>query len=49
MFRDEPHRVHRTGDKELWMTFFNDSEGNVLALQQWREAAGGQAAGSGAE
>jgi predicted enzyme related to lactoylglutathione lyase len=39
VFRDEPHRIHRTGEKELWMTFFNDSEGNVLALQQWRDAA----------
>jgi predicted enzyme related to lactoylglutathione lyase len=41
VFRDEPHRIHRAGDKELWMTFFNDSEGNVLALQQWRDAAAG--------
>jgi catechol 2,3-dioxygenase-like lactoylglutathione lyase family enzyme len=38
-FRDEPHLIHRAGDKELWMTFFEDSEGNILALQQWRTAA----------
>ena len=35
-FRGEPHVVHRTGDRALWMAFFDDSEGNVLALMQWR-------------
>jgi methylmalonyl-CoA/ethylmalonyl-CoA epimerase len=35
-FRDEPHRVHSAGDRELWMVFFDDSEGNLLALQQWK-------------
>ena len=35
-FRDEPHVIHRTPDKTLWMTFFDDSEGNVLALRQWK-------------
>jgi hypothetical protein len=35
-FRDEPHKVHSAGDRELWMTFFDDSEGNILAIQQWR-------------
>ena len=36
-FRDEPHRIHTAGNRELWMTFFDDSEGNILAIQQWRE------------
>ncbi len=31
-FRDEPHVVHRTPTSELWMTFFNDPEGNTFAL-----------------
>jgi methylmalonyl-CoA/ethylmalonyl-CoA epimerase len=35
-FRDEPHLIHRTPDKTLWMTFFNDPEGNVMALRQWK-------------
>lgn len=35
-FRDEPHRIHTAGNRELWMSFFDDSEGNILAIQQWR-------------
>jgi methylmalonyl-CoA/ethylmalonyl-CoA epimerase len=31
-FVDEPHLVAKMPDHELWMTFFNDSEGNTLAL-----------------
>jgi methylmalonyl-CoA/ethylmalonyl-CoA epimerase len=31
-FEDEPHLVARMPDHELWMTFFRDSEGNLLAL-----------------
>jgi predicted enzyme related to lactoylglutathione lyase len=31
-FRDQPHLIARMPDHELWMTFFNDSEGNTLAL-----------------
>jgi catechol 2,3-dioxygenase-like lactoylglutathione lyase family enzyme len=31
-FRDAPHLVHRTGSSELWMTFFEDPDGNNLAL-----------------
>jgi methylmalonyl-CoA/ethylmalonyl-CoA epimerase len=38
-FRDQPHGVHRTPDRELWMTFFNDSEGNTLALMAWKPVA----------
>jgi predicted enzyme related to lactoylglutathione lyase len=37
-FRDEPHKIHAAGGRELWMTFFDDSEGNILAIQQWRVA-----------
>jgi hypothetical protein len=37
MFRDQPHKVHAAGDRELWMTFFDDSEGNILAIQQWKQ------------
>ena len=35
-FRDEPHVIHRTPDKVLWMTFFDDTEGNVMALREWK-------------
>ncbi len=31
-FREAPHVVHRTDDYELSMAFFNDSEGNVMAI-----------------
>ena len=31
-FRDEPHLVHRTEDRELHMAFFTDPDGNSLAL-----------------
>lgn len=31
-FRDEPHKVADLGTHELWMTFFEDVDGNVLAL-----------------
>jgi len=35
-FRDNPHAVHKAGDRALWMAFFDDSEGNVFALMAWR-------------
>jgi catechol 2,3-dioxygenase-like lactoylglutathione lyase family enzyme len=35
-FRDEPHVVARVGGREIWMCFFEDSEGNVLALTEER-------------
>ncbi len=38
-FRDQPHRVHRMADRELWMTFFDDTEGNTLALMAWKPVA----------
>jgi len=31
-FEGEPHVVHRTDTHELWMAFFRDSEGNMMAL-----------------
>jgi methylmalonyl-CoA/ethylmalonyl-CoA epimerase len=31
-FRTEPHLVAKMPDHELWMAFFQDSEGNTLAL-----------------
>jgi methylmalonyl-CoA/ethylmalonyl-CoA epimerase len=31
-FEDEPHVIARMPDHDLWMTFFRDSEDNVLAL-----------------
>jgi len=37
-FRGTPHIVHRAGEKDLWMAFFDDTEGNTLALQEWRAA-----------
>ena len=31
-FVDEPHVVHRTEETELWMTFFRDPDGHLLAI-----------------
>jgi len=31
-FVDKPHLIARMPDHELWMTFFRDSEGNLLGL-----------------
>jgi predicted enzyme related to lactoylglutathione lyase len=31
-FEDEPHVITRMPQYDLWMTFFRDSEGNLLAL-----------------
>ena len=31
-FEDEPHIVARLSDHDLWMTFFRDTEDNLLAL-----------------
>jgi methylmalonyl-CoA/ethylmalonyl-CoA epimerase len=31
-FEDQPHVVARMPDHDLWMTFFHDTEGNLLAL-----------------
>jgi predicted enzyme related to lactoylglutathione lyase len=32
VFRTAPHLVARMPDHELWMAFFDDTEGNTLAL-----------------
>ena len=37
-FRDEPHRIAKMPDHELWMAFFNDGEGNSHALMQERRS-----------
>jgi methylmalonyl-CoA/ethylmalonyl-CoA epimerase len=31
-FEDEPHMIARMPDHDLWMTFFRDTEDNLLAL-----------------
>ena len=31
-FEDEPHMIARLPDHDLWMTFFRDSEGNLMGL-----------------
>ena len=31
-FRREPHLIAKLPDHELWMAFFDDTEGNTLAL-----------------
>ena len=31
-FEREPHRIAEMPDHDLWMAFFRDSEGNLLAL-----------------
>jgi methylmalonyl-CoA/ethylmalonyl-CoA epimerase len=35
-FRGEPHLIAKLPDHELWMAFFDDSEGNTLALMHER-------------
>lgn len=37
-FIDEPHLIAKLPNHELWMTFFRDSEDNVLALMEERGA-----------
>ena len=31
-FRDAPHLIAKLPDREVWMAFFDDTEGNTLAL-----------------
>ena len=35
-FRREPHLIARLPDREIWMAFFDDTEGNTLALMSER-------------
>ena len=37
-FVREPHLVAKLPDHELWLAFFEDSEGNTLALMEERRA-----------
>jgi catechol 2,3-dioxygenase-like lactoylglutathione lyase family enzyme len=39
-FEDEPHVVAKMPDHDLWMTFFHDSEQNLLALMSEVRQAG---------
>lgn len=32
----KPFAVHAEGERAFWLAFFHDSEGNTLALCQWR-------------
>lgn len=32
LFKDEPHLIAKMPTHDLWMAFFRDSEGNLLAL-----------------
>lgn len=38
-FVDEPHIVHRDARHELWMSFFNDCEGNLFAITSEKAVA----------
>ena len=38
-FEGEPHLIHRAETHELWMAFFRDSEGNLLAISGERPVA----------
>lgn len=35
---DRPHKVATVGASEIWMAFFRDPEGNILALTSERKA-----------
>ena len=39
-FIDAPHVVHRDSQMELWMAFFRDLDGNVLAIRMVRKPGG---------
>ena len=39
VFRSEPHLVAKLPDREIWMAFLEDTEGNVLALSAERTTA----------
>ena len=36
LFDDEPHLIAKLPDHELWMTFFRDPDGSLLALMEER-------------
>lgn len=33
-FEDEPHLIAKMPDHDLWMTFFRDPDGHLLALME---------------
>jgi catechol 2,3-dioxygenase-like lactoylglutathione lyase family enzyme len=37
-FRSKPHVAHRAGERTMRLAFFDDSEGNTLALMSWSQA-----------
>ncbi|RPI23510.1 MAG: VOC family protein [Acidobacteria bacterium] len=39
-FRAEPHLIAKLPDREVWMAFFDDSEGNLLALMSELKTGG---------
>ena len=39
-FTSEPHVVHRQGDTELWIGFFQDPDGTTLAVMSEEQAQG---------
>ena len=36
-FRRDPHLIAKLPDREVWMGFFDDTEGNTLALMEERQ------------
>ncbi len=36
VFRAAPHAVHREPTRALWLADFEDGEGNVFALREWK-------------
>ena len=47
VFIDLPHLIARMPDHELWICFFRDTEGNMLALMEERRGrAGGRSVGT---
>jgi len=37
VFEDEPHLIAKMPDHDLWMTFFKDPDGHLLALMEERK------------
>lgn len=37
-FEDQPHPIAKLPDHELWMTFFKDPDGHLLALMEERRS-----------
>jgi methylmalonyl-CoA/ethylmalonyl-CoA epimerase len=38
-FEQPPHQVADLGDRDLWLAFFRDSEGNLMALMEEKRHA----------